>query len=107
MRALRGAALAGAAAAGVAVLTSGGPGRRLDRPLGRARNRDLGVAGDALFEGVTELGSIWASAGAAVALAGQGHRREAVDALGAAAAMWTLGQVAKRAILRPRPYVAL
>jgi undecaprenyl-diphosphatase len=62
---------------------------------------------DRALAGVTELGSIWASAGAATALALSGRRREGLDALGAASAMWLAGQAAKRAFDRPRPYTAL
>jgi len=76
----------------------------LDRSLYRVVNRGLGPRADAFFTGVTELGSIWASVGATLALSARGRRREALDALGAALAMWALGQVAKKAVLRPRPY---
>src|SRR5207237_4977152 len=55
----------------------------------------------------TELGSIWASAGAGLTLAWFGRRREALDAFGAAGAMWVVGQVVKKAVLRPRPYSTL
>jgi undecaprenyl-diphosphatase len=70
-------------------------------------NRGGGVLADALFKGVTELGSLWASVGATVALAGARRKREALDALAAATAMWLLGQVLKRVWLRPRPYRSL
>ena len=56
---------------------------------------------------MTELGSIWASAGAAAALAVRGRRREALDAFGAAGAMWLVGQAVKRLFDRPRPYQAM
>jgi undecaprenyl-diphosphatase len=80
---------------------------RLDRRLFLAANRGLGPRADAFFTGVTELGSIWASAGATVALAARGRRREALDAMAAALAMWGIGQLAKKAVHRPRPYEAL
>lgn len=95
----------GAAVLGAA--TALGRGRALDEGLYRSVNRDRGRAVDALFWTVTELGSIWASAGASVVLAWKGRRREAVDALGAAGTMWAVGQLAKRAVLRPRPYESL
>ena len=63
--------------------------------------------GDALLKSVTELGSIWASAGAATVLGARRYRREALDALGAAGAMWLVGQGLKRMFVRPRPYEAL
>jgi undecaprenyl-diphosphatase len=80
---------------------------RLDRRLYRAANRGLGPPADAFFTGITELGSIWASVGATVALSAGGRRREALDAMAAALAMWAIGQAAKKAVRRPRPYQAL
>jgi membrane-associated phospholipid phosphatase len=96
-------ACAGAVVVGLVAGT--GPGRTLDRRLYRALNRSAGRAADLLLGSVTELGSIWASVGAAatVAVAGR-RRREALDALGAAMAMWALGQGLKRVFARPRPY---
>jgi len=101
---LRGAGLLGAAVA-MGVWTSSGRGRDLDREAFGALNRDRGRSVDAVFEGVTELGSIWASVGAAAALALAGRRRAAVRGLGAAGVTWLGGQGLKRAFLRPRPYV--
>ena len=101
------AALAGLAALAVCALTAGQRGRSLDRSLFRVLNRDRGPVADAALRGVTELGSIWASAGAALALAATGRRREAVDAFGAAGTMWLVGQILKRAVRRPRPYSSL
>jgi membrane-associated phospholipid phosphatase len=100
-------ALAGVAALGIAVVTARGRGQRLDRKVYRALNGTGGPLADAFFASVTEFGSIWASAGAAAAVARSGRRREAVDAMGAAGAMWVLGQILKRIVLRPRPYAAL
>ena len=99
--------LAGMAALFLALLTAGRRGRGLDRWLYRRLNRARGPQSDRFFWTVTELGSIWASAGAAALLAVRGRRREGIDALGAAGAMWVLGQLAKRIVDRPRPYVAL
>jgi undecaprenyl-diphosphatase len=98
---------AGAAALAVGVATARGRGRALDERWYRAMNRDRGPAADRLFTAVTELGSIWASGAAAVALTVGGRRREALDAFGAAGAMWLVGQGAKRAFGRPRPYESL
>ena len=100
-------AFAGLGALGVAVVTARGRGEELDRRLYRLVNRARGPLPDALFRGVTEFGSIWASGAAAVTLAVRTRRREAVDAFGAALTMWGLGQVLKKAIGRPRPYAAL
>jgi membrane-associated phospholipid phosphatase len=99
------AALVGAFA--IAVATAGGPGRAIDRRLYRMFNRARGAGADQVFRAITELGSIWASAGATAALARAGRRREAIDALGAAGTMWLLGQGLKRLVVRPRPYQAL
>jgi undecaprenyl-diphosphatase len=101
---LRAAGLAGAALA-VGVWTSGGRGRELDLHAFRALNRDRGPGLDALFHGVTELGSIWASVGAAAVLAAGGRRRAAGRGLAAAGLTWLAGQGLKKAFLRPRPYV--
>ncbi len=100
---------AGAGALVVAAATAGGPGRRLDRRLYRATNGvgPLPRRADPFFEGVTELGSIWAAAGAAAAVASFGRRREALDALGAAGLMWLVGQGLKKVVRRPRPYDSL
>jgi undecaprenyl-diphosphatase len=104
-RPIRAAALAGAAFA-VAAASSSPRGREADARLFGAANRHRGPGADAFFTGVTEMGSIYASAGAAAALAATGNRRAAAHALGAACGMWTLGQVLKRAVNRPRPYDA-
>jgi undecaprenyl-diphosphatase len=100
------AAGAGIVALAVAAATGREPGRRVDRRIFAALNSDRGPAADAVFTGITELGSIGASAGAAAVLAAAGRRREAVDAVAAAGAMWLLGQALKRVFLRPRPYQA-
>ena len=99
--------MAGVAALFLALLTAGGRGRGLDHRLYRRLNRARGPRSDRFFWTVTELGSIWASAGAAAVLAVRGRRREGIDALGAAGAMWVLGQLGKRIVDRPRPYIAL
>jgi undecaprenyl-diphosphatase len=91
----------------VSAISARGRGQALDRRLYRVMNRDRGVFLDAFFKGMTELGSLWASVGATVALAKFGRRREALDALGAAATMWLIGQGLKRLWRRPRPYAAM
>jgi undecaprenyl-diphosphatase len=77
---------------------------RLDEHLFRAVNANGSAARDRFFTSITELGSIWASGGAAAVLAVRRHRRAAIDAFGAAGAMWLLGQGLKRVFVRPRPY---
>ena len=102
---LRAAALGGAALA-VGTWSSAGPGRERDLEVFREGNRDRSPAADRLLRGVTELGSIWASVGAAVVLAAAGHRRAAARGLAAASVAWVAGQGLKRVFGRPRPYDA-
>jgi membrane-associated phospholipid phosphatase len=102
----RAALLAGGALA-LALLTIRGRGRALDDDLfGWANSRFEHPRLDAFFRMVTELGSLWASAAAGAAIAASGRRREAVDAVGAASAMWAIGQGLKRLFRRVRPYEA-
>ncbi len=102
---VRAAALGGAAVA-VGVWVSGGRGRSSDAEAFVVANRDRGPVADGLFRGITELGSIWASVGAAVILAGLGRRRAAARGLAAASVTWLAGQGLKKAFARPRPYEA-
>ena len=102
---LRAAAL-GDAALTVGAWSSSGPGRERDLAAFREGNRDRGPGADRFFRGVTELGSIWASVGAAAVLAATGHRRAAARGLAAASITWVAGQGLKRAFGRPRPYDA-
>src|SRR5439155_11056909 len=87
----RAAAMA-AAAVCIELLSSSGPGRALDRRLFRAMNRGGGPHVDRFLTGITELGSITASAGAAAVLSAAGHRRTAARGLAAAGTMWLVGQ---------------
>ena len=103
--ALRTAAL-GAAALAVGAWSSAGPGHERDLEAFREGNRDRGPAADRLLRGATELGSIWASVGAAAVLAAAGHRRAAARGLAAASVTWVAGQGLKRVFGRPRPYDA-
>ena len=102
--ALQAVALTGAAL-GVAAWTSTAKGRELDIEAFKELNRDRDAAADALFGGVTELGSIWASAGAAAVLAIAGRRRAAARGLAAAGIAWLGGQGLKRVVGRARPYI--
>lgn len=99
---LRGAALLGGALA-VGAWSAAGRGRELDEEAFRAANRERGPATDRLLVGVTELGSIWASLGAAAMIAAAGRRRAAVRGLAAASLAWLAGQGLKRVFDRPRP----
>ncbi|HZD18397.1 MAG TPA: phosphatase PAP2 family protein [Actinomycetota bacterium] len=99
----RGLGLLGGALA-VGAWASDARARLLDRKGFRALNRDRGPEADAAFRGITELGSIWASVGAATVVAAAGRRRAAARALGAAGLAWVAGQGLKRVFGRPRPY---
>jgi membrane-associated phospholipid phosphatase len=103
-RAIRAAALAGGAVT-LALATTRGRGRDLDDRLFELANGRLEhPVADGVFRTITEVGSVWASVAAAGAMAGRGRRVEAADALGAAVAMWLLGQGLKMAFRRLRPY---
>lgn len=102
---LRAIALGGAALA-VGAGSSGGRGRALDDEAFDLLHRNRGVATDRVALSITELGSIWASVGAAAVLASAGRRRAAATGLTAAGTAWLLGQGMKRIFLRPRPYAA-
>lgn len=105
-RILSGLAAIGAAFA-VAGVSSRGSWRRRDHRLHRAINTARGPVADAVFRTITEWGSLWAAAAASAVLARTGRRREAASALGAASAMWAVGQGLKKFLARPRPYRAL
>ena len=95
-----GTALLGAAAA-VGRRSSTPEGREVDAELFGALNRGHGPQADRFFTGVTELGSLWAAAGAAGALAALGRRRAAASALAAAGLTWLAGQGVKRVATVP------
>jgi membrane-associated phospholipid phosphatase len=103
-KAFEAVALTGAAL-GVAMASATGRGRELDIDAFKAMNRDRGPLADQVFGGVTELGSIWASVGAAAVLVLAGHRRAAAHGFAAAGAAWLAGQGLKRAFGRARPYI--
>jgi membrane-associated phospholipid phosphatase len=96
-------AAAGAAVGHVALRTE--EGRELDENLFKAANVERGEGADRFFGGVTELGSLYAAASAAGALALLGRRREGARALAGAGATWLLLQGVKRLVDRPRPYL--
>ena len=100
-----GTTLMGAAFA-VGRWSSGREGRGVDRELFAELNRGHGPDADRLITGVTELGSLWAAGGAAIAMALCGRRRAAANALGAAGVAWLAGQGLKRVTNRQRPYEA-
>jgi len=105
--ALQRAGFLAAAAILVERLSSSRPGMTVDRRVFGLVNAEHGTAPDAFFAGLTELGSITASAAAAAVLAARGRARVAARALGAAAGAWLVGQGLKRLYLRVRPYDAL
>ncbi|GIU98538.1 MAG: phosphatase PAP2 family protein [Actinomycetota bacterium] len=96
----------GASALAVGIAVSGGRPRGIDERAFRALNGPGDARVDRAFRAVTELGSIFASVGAAGALAVSGHRRAARRGLAAAGMAWLAGQGMKRLFERPRPYEA-
>jgi membrane-associated phospholipid phosphatase len=101
----RAGALAGMSLAS-GIWSSGGSGARRDEDAFRAMNRGRGPTGDRAFAAITELGSMYASGAAALALAARGRSSAAGRALAAAGATWILGQGLKRFFARARPYDA-
>jgi undecaprenyl-diphosphatase len=101
---LREAALLGAAAVLVELVSSSKPGERVDHALFRAVNRGHGGPADAFFGGITEAGSITSSLMGSAVLAAGGRRGTAARAAGAAGSTWLLGQGLKKLYLRARPY---
>jgi undecaprenyl-diphosphatase len=97
-----GALSAAAAAVGLGAI-KGDEGPAVDRELFELVNRPHGPAADAVFAGVTELGSLYAAGAAAGALALAGRRRVASRSLAAAGVTWLLLQGIKRVVDRPRP----
>lgn len=92
-------------ALGLAVATIEGRGRSVDDRLFEWANSEVHhPVLDRLFRSITELGSLYASVGAAATMVLRGRRREGFDALGAATAMWLLGQGLKKWFRRARPY---
>lgn len=96
----------GASALAIGVAVSGGRARELDERGFRAVNGLGDARVDRALRAITELGSIWASVGAAGALAASGRRRAAARGLAAAGLAWLAGQGMKRLFERPRPYEA-
>jgi membrane-associated phospholipid phosphatase len=101
---LTAAAAAAAGATAVAALSARDAGRALDRRAFATVNAGAGPVADSLFRGVTELGSIAASIGAAAAMTVGGRGRAAAKALAAATVTWYAGQGLKAAHGRPRPF---
>jgi undecaprenyl-diphosphatase len=81
-------------------------GREFDENLFKVLNAEHEERVERFFEGVTELGSLYAAAAAAGALALVGRRREGARALAGAGATWLLLQGIKRGVDRPRPFLA-
>jgi len=101
------AAFLAAGSLAIGLWSSSQQGREADLDSFRAVNSSHDPQRDKVYAGLTELGSIWASIGAASAIAISGRSRTATRALAAAGATWALGQLLKKAFMRPRPYDAL
>jgi membrane-associated phospholipid phosphatase len=97
-----GALATGAVAIGLGAI-KGLDGPQVDQELFELVNRGHGPRADAVFAGITELGSLYAAGAAAGALAAAGHRRPAARAIAAAGTTWLLLQGIKRLVNRPRP----
>jgi decaprenylphosphoryl-5-phosphoribose phosphatase len=100
------AALAGAGAAIGHVALRTVDGRELDERLFKAANAGRSPAADRAFAAITEAGSMYAAGAAAGALALLGRPREGGRALAGAATTWLALQGVKRAVDRPRPFLA-
>jgi membrane-associated phospholipid phosphatase len=81
-------------------------GREFDENLFKALNAEHDEPVERFFAGVTELGSLYAAAAAAAALAILGRRRVGARALAGAGTTWVLLQGLKRGVDRPRPFLA-
>lgn len=97
-----GAVAGGAVAVGLGA-TKGLDGPAVDRELFDLLNRGHGPGADAVFSGVTELGSLYAAGAAAGALVASGRPRVAASAAAGAVTTWTLLQGVKKIVDRPRP----
>jgi membrane-associated phospholipid phosphatase len=105
-RDLRVLGAAGAAVgASYAALTSP-RAQRYDRRAGLVLARPLGPVADRVVSAGTDLGSVYAIAGIAGALAATGRRRAALDVVVAGSLAWTAAQAVKPLVDRPRPYQA-
>ncbi len=76
----------------------------LDARLGGRLSRPWGRGTDVMVAAATDLGSVYAVAGIAGALAVRGRRSASGSALAAGAAAWGAAQAAKPLLPRPRPY---
>ena len=100
-----------AIAAGAALLVSlatlkSRRAQTFDRRAGATLSRPLGDVADRIISAGTDLGSVYAIAGASTLLAAAGRRRAAADVLGAGAIAWIGAQGLKPLVERPRPYQA-
>lgn len=80
--------------------------QRLDVRAGDALRHAGSARVDRAVTATTDLGSVYAVAGAAAVLALAGRRRKAADVLGVGLAAWSAGQASKTRVRRQRPYEA-
>lgn len=98
---------AGIVAVGASYLaTRSASAARADRRLAERIRRPRGSVVDTTVGSFTDVGSMYAVAGAAAVLVVSGHRRAARDVVVAGGAAWTAAQALKRIVDRPRPYDA-
>lgn len=76
----------------------------VDAPAHRLLTEHHGPVSDRLVGSFTDLGSIYALAGVATALAAGGRRSASVDVAVAGGLAWVAAQAAKPLLRRPRPY---
>lgn len=99
--------LGGLAAVGASVAVLRAPRlAHVDRWFGRLAVLELGHHGDHAIAAATDLGSVYAIAGSAAVLARTGRRDVATDVAVAGALAWTVAQLLKGPVGRPRPYEA-
>jgi membrane-associated phospholipid phosphatase len=80
--------------------------QRADVRVGDALRRRGSPTADRLVIATTDLGSVYAVAGTAAALAATGRRRLAADVLALGLVTWTVSQTSKTRVRRQRPYEA-
>jgi hypothetical protein len=80
--------------------------QRADVRAGDALRWASSPAADRLVIATTDLGSVYAVAGASAVLAMTGHRHSAADVAGLGLLAWTVAQRSKTVVRRKRPYEA-
>jgi membrane-associated phospholipid phosphatase len=98
------ATIAAGVVAGSYAAVRHGAAASVDAPAHRLLTEHHGPVSDRIVGSFTDLGSIYALAGVATALAARGRRSAAVDLAVAGGLAWVAAQAAKPLLRRPRPY---